>query len=139
MNFCIRPLQPKIQQHCAAKRGAGIEPTNKGLANLCLTTWLPPQWTRPVSNRQPPHCECGALPTELLARKPKSGRLEGLAPSTNALRPWPRNFVTASIKSQFYFAQQRNKIKRLFKNSHFPIRNRARYMPKVHLLFCRVP
>ena len=31
----------------------GIEPTNKGFADLCLTTWLPRQDTRSKLHRSP--------------------------------------------------------------------------------------
>ena len=34
----------------------GIEPTNKGFADLCLTTWLPRQDTEEAGSHRNPFC-----------------------------------------------------------------------------------
>ena len=46
---------------------AGVEPANKGFADLCLTTWLRRQrWSgKRDSNPRPTAWEAVALPTEL--------------------------------------------------------------------------
>ncbi len=71
-----RRIEVKVKQPAnAAQRveaAAGVEPANKGFADLCLTTWLRRHLMRPYewsgkrdSNPRPTAWEAVALPAEL--------------------------------------------------------------------------
>jgi hypothetical protein len=62
-----RLLRP--QTNLANTRGATrISVAGLGLPKRSKGFRRHPPWTRSDSNRQPPHCKCGALPLELQAR-----------------------------------------------------------------------
>src|SRR6266852_1770909 len=52
-------------------------------------------WTRPGSNRRPPHCERGALPAELLAHEQQIDFNKGAGACQHAPRPTARKEVGA--------------------------------------------
>ncbi len=68
----------------------GIEPTNKGFADLCLTTWLP---------RQTPQKQVPPEPVSSLksAAKPPPGRWSGRRGSNPRHRPWQGRTLPAEL------------------------------------------
>ena len=69
---------------------AGFEPTNAGVRDRCLTTWLHPNvWQgQSDSNTQPVVLETTALPVELY---PRMVMPAGLEPAISSLRGWRPN------------------------------------------------
>ena len=70
---CARLIIRRIESNIFLEAPPGIEPGNKGFADLCLTAWL---WCRKKwsglrgSNSLPPPWQGGALPDELNPHNP---------------------------------------------------------------------